>query len=85
MDYKSVTSTPSPDTIKIVLNKEREDNQSTTYTKSQEGQPLFINELLQIEGVKSIFYVMDFISIDKTPEANWDDLTPKITERLTEL
>ncbi|MGZ9472838.1 NifU N-terminal domain-containing protein, partial [Staphylococcus epidermidis] len=42
------------------------------------GQPEFINRLFEIEGVKSIFYVLDFISIDKEDNANWNELLPQI-------
>ncbi|MEJ7235620.1 NifU N-terminal domain-containing protein, partial [Staphylococcus epidermidis] len=47
-----------------------------------ENQPQFINDLLKLEGVKSIFYVMDFLAIDKQPKANWDDVLPHITSTL---
>ncbi len=38
---------------------------SDTYTKVDDSQPAFINDILKVEGVKSIFHVMDFISVDK--------------------
>lgn len=60
MEIVRVEPTPSPNTMKIVLSEKREDNQSNTYTEVQNHQPQFINDLLQLEGVKSIFYVMDF-------------------------
>ena len=69
MEIVRVEPTPSPNTMKIVLSEKREDNQSNTYTEVQNHQPQFINDLLQLEGVKSIFYVMDFLAIDKQPKA----------------
>ena len=50
----------------------REDNKSNTFL--QEGQPDFINKLFDIDGVKSIFYVMDFISVDKEDNADWNNI-----------
>ena len=45
---------------------------------TQEGQPDFINKLFDIDGVKSIFYVMDFISVDKEDNADWNNILPQI-------
>ena len=43
--------------MKINLSEKR-DNKSNTFTSAQEGQPDFINKLFDIDGVKSIFYIM---------------------------
>lgn len=80
MHIKSIEDTPNYNTIKINLSEKRKDNQSNTYTSAQDGQPDFINRLFDIEGVKSVFYIMDFISVDKEEYANWDDLVPKIED-----
>ena len=77
MEIVAISETPNHNTMKISLSEPRQDNSSTTYT-SKEGQPEFINRLFDIDGVKSIFYVMDFISVDKEDDANWDDLLPQI-------
>ncbi|MCI0434240.1 MAG: NifU N-terminal domain-containing protein [Gemmatimonadetes bacterium] len=34
--------------------------------------------LFAIEGVASLFMVEDFITVTKTPEAKWQDLTPRV-------
>ncbi|MBU7216224.1 NifU N-terminal domain-containing protein [Staphylococcus gallinarum] len=84
MDIKGIEQTPSPNTIKVVLNEAREGNQSNTYNAVKEDQPAFINALLAIEEVTSIFYVMDFLAINKSDESDWDTIIPKITETLEE-
>ncbi|MEJ7208075.1 NifU N-terminal domain-containing protein [Staphylococcus capitis] len=78
MEIVAISETPNRNTMKISLSEPRQDNSSTTYTSAKEGQPEFINRLFDIDGVKSIFYVMDFISVDKEDDANWDDLLPQI-------
>lgn len=60
MEIVRVEPTPSPNTMKIVLNEKRKDNKSNTYTTILDNQPKFINDVLAVDGVKSIFYVMDF-------------------------
>ncbi|WP_436881585.1 NifU N-terminal domain-containing protein [Staphylococcus gallinarum] len=84
MDIKGIEQTPSPNTIKVVLNEAREGNQSNTYNAVKEDQPAFINALLAIEEVTSIFYVMDFLAINKSDISDWDTIIPKITETLEE-
>lgn len=85
MDIKTIEQTPSPNTIKVVLYEAREGNQSNTYNMVKDDQPEFINALLEIEEVTSIFYVMDFLAINKTDTQEWEDVLPKITETLEEI
>lgn len=79
MEIVRIEPTPSPNTMKIVLNETRQDQRSNTYTEVNENQPQFINELLKLEGVKSIFYVMDFLAVDKQPRADWEQVLPQVT------
>ncbi|MGO3049492.1 virulence factor [Staphylococcus casei] len=82
MEIVRVEPTPSPNTMKIVLSEKREDNKSNTYTSVKDEQPKFINDILAIEGVKSIFYVMDFLAVDKQPKFDWEDVLPSVTATL---
>lgn len=84
MEIVSISETPNHNTMKITLNESREDMKSNTYTETQEGQPEFINALFDIDGVKSIFYVMDFISVDKEDQADWNTLIPQIEDKFNQ-
>ncbi|WP_256038949.1 NifU N-terminal domain-containing protein, partial [Staphylococcus aureus] len=42
-----------------------------------DSHPAFINPLLKVEGVKSIFHVLALISVDKENHANWATVFPK--------
>ncbi|BBK28220.1 virulence factor [Staphylococcus arlettae] len=84
MEIVRVEPTPSPNTMKIVLSEKREDNKSNTYTTVKEEQPKFINDLLALEGVKSIFHVMDFLAVDKQPKFDWEDVLPQVTATLND-
>ena len=84
MEIVSISETPNHNTMKIALNESREDMKSNTYTEAQEGQPEFINALFDIDGVKSIFYVMDFISVDKEDQADWNTLIPQIEDKFNQ-
>lgn len=84
MEILRVEPTPSPNTMKIVLTEFREDNKSNTYNTIKEGQPQYINELLALDGVKSIFHVMDFLAVDKAPKFEWEDVLPDVTAIINE-
>ncbi|WP_436853872.1 NifU N-terminal domain-containing protein [Staphylococcus caeli] len=85
MEIREVTQTPNPNTMKIVLQLSGEDFKPNTYSKVKDDQPEFINEILKIEGIASIFQAMNFISVDKKADAEWDDLLPKVTDTLNEI
>ncbi|MGZ1678409.1 NifU N-terminal domain-containing protein, partial [Staphylococcus argenteus] len=60
MQIISISETPNHNTMKITLSESREGMTSDTYTKVDDAHPQFINDILKIDGVKSIFHVMDF-------------------------
>ncbi|EOD4500535.1 TPA: NifU N-terminal domain-containing protein [Staphylococcus aureus] len=78
MEILRIEPTPSPNTMKVVLSYTREDKLSNTYKKVEENQPRFINQLLSIDGITSIFHVMNFLAVDKAPKADWEDILPDI-------
>lgn len=78
MEILRIKPTPSPNTMKVVLSYTREDKLSNTYKKVEENQPRFINQLLSIDGITSIFHVMNFLAVDKAPKADWEDILPDI-------
>lgn len=84
MKILKIEPTPSPNTLKITLDYKKEDLKSATYTTVNETHPAFINALLQIEEVKSVFHVMDFISVDKIPKSDWEIVLPKIKSAFDE-
>lgn len=84
MEIIKVEPTPSPNTMKIILSEKRQDNHSKTYTEVTDSQPHFINAILQVKGVKSVFHVLDFIAVDKAPKADWETVLPLVTATLNQ-
>lgn len=80
MEIKKIEPTPSPNTLKITLDFNKEDMKSTTYQSIEASNPAFINELLNIQNVKSVFHALDFISVDKNPGSDWDKVLPEIKQ-----
>ncbi|MCD2136995.1 NifU N-terminal domain-containing protein [Salinicoccus halitifaciens] len=78
MEIVRIEPTPSPNTMKITVSEEKGDMKSATYRKVSDENPDFINKVLELEDVTSVFHAMDFISVDKSPKADWETLIPKI-------
>ena len=84
----SVQATPNPHAAKFTLNRVVAAH-GTTYrrmpsvtTEASPAQPAWIVQVLEIAGVTQVFALNDFISITKTPEADWNVITPRIEQIL---
>ena len=64
--------------MKITVSEEKEDMKSATYRQASDEAPEFINRVLELEDVTSVFHAMNFISVDKSPKADWETLIPEI-------
>jgi len=54
------------------LNLDENVGATTTYTVAKtENCPDYVNKLIEIDGVKSIFVCHDFLARNKDPRANW--------------
>lgn len=53
-----------------------------TLVKGGEPGEQWASQLLALEGVASVFFTADFVTISKTPEASWDLITPEATRIL---
>lgn len=48
-----------------------------TYVRGAEPEEEFLAGLLGIQGVTSVFFTADFVTISKTPDASWDEIAPE--------
>lgn len=69
--------TPNPNAAKFTLNRVVA-AQGTTYRDAATADAEWAKQLLGIAGVVQVFAVNDFISITKTPEAEWSAIGPHI-------
>jgi len=82
----SIQGTPNPQAAKFTLNRDVA-ARGTTYRRAPsaasatnaagEGQPPWAAQLLELPGITQIFALNNFIAITKTPEAEWDTITPQ--------
>ena len=75
MKIKSIEPTPSPNTMKVLLDEELPSGSRNHYSIDNiDKAPLIIQEILGIEGIKSVYHVADFIAIDRKSNANWQTI-----------
>ena len=79
---KEIQPTPNPNALKFVLN--REISQGTlSFLKPEDGQDHPVaSQLFTIQGVSSVLFLGDFVTINKQPAASWKAITPKVEEIL---
>lgn len=59
--------------MKLTLDESLSSGKSNNYTKTDyAGAPEEIKELFQIEGIKGVYHVADFIALEREPKAKWE-------------
>lgn len=83
MKIVSIEPTPSPNVMKCNVDETLPAGTSYNVTKDQMADaPHHLQRLLEIDGVKSVFQVLDFISIERHPKADWPDVLAQVREVL---
>lgn len=76
-----IEQTPNPNSMRIVLNTELPNGTSHNYTKADANtasEP--IKSLLNLEGIKGIYHVMNFMAVEKSDDVEWEEISPRIQE-----
>ncbi|MNH84633.1 hypothetical protein D3C73_370600 [compost metagenome] len=83
MKIKFIEPTPSPNTMKLHLDATLAPGLRKTYTSDNErSAPAWIQQMLHIPGVKSIFHTADFIALDRKGNADWSSILASVQEQL---
>ncbi|MBX9668097.1 MAG: virulence factor [Candidatus Obscuribacterales bacterium] len=78
MKLKSVETTPNPNSMK--LNLDQQLGSAVTLTKENCADAAnWQKELLQINGLQSLFLCADFITLNKDPRADWKPILESAT------
>lgn len=70
-----VEQTPNPNAMKFTVGASV--GGPGTYVRGSAPEEAFAAELVQLEGVASVFFTANFVTISKTPDSAWDDITPQ--------
>ena len=75
MKIVTIEPTPSPNSMKIVLDTELPQGTGHNYKKSDaETAPHPISALLNINGVKGIYHVMNFMAVERVGKVAWESI-----------
>jgi hypothetical protein len=77
-------ATPNPNAGKFVVDRtivEGRSSKSFYSAAHAAGDPL-ASALFAIDGVASIFMVEDFVTVTKTPDADWATLVPRVIDTI---
>lgn len=84
MKIVSIEPTPSPHSMKVNVNVELPDGENLNYKLGDDLQnaPSYIKKLMDIEGVKNIYRVVDFIALARSPKYPWETILPEVRNAL---
>jgi len=71
-----VDGTPNPNAVKFTLNRTVA-AQGKTYRDAASADAPWAKALLGIPGIVQVFAVTNFISVTKTPDADWEAILPQ--------
>jgi Fe-S cluster biogenesis protein NfuA len=75
--------TPNPETMKFVANKLLYAGKSIDFPDPESASPSpLAAEIFAFPFVKSVFIASNFVTLTKTPEADWEDIKPSIRQFL---
>ena len=75
----SIEPTPSPNTMKINLDSELPAGKSNNYKKENFDQaPKIIQQIMNIEGVKGVYHVADFLAVERNSKVDWKIILPQV-------
>jgi hypothetical protein len=81
---QEVQATPNPNALKFILDQPVSDQPTSFFSaEAAQGHEL-ATRLFAISGVSSLLLLGDFVTINKSPEARWADITGRVRKALAE-
>lgn len=74
-------ATPNPNALKFTTDKLIfEGTNSISVMPGDTSEHDIMNDLMKLEGVDNVFGYQNFITVSKLFDAEWDNVTPQVTE-----
>src|SRR3954454_10965864 len=71
--------------MKINLDKELPMGKSHNYkVETASDAPQIIQAILQIEGIKGVYHVADFLAVERNAKYDWKELLPQVRQAFGE-
>jgi hypothetical protein len=81
MKLVSIEPTPSPNSMKINLDESLPNNLSYNFKKEEKDKaPLHLQKILEIDGVKGVYQVVNFIAVERNSKVDWKVILPQVRE-----
>lgn len=75
MKIVTIEPTPSPNTMKVILDQELPFGTANNYNeKNKQDAPKEIQDILAIEGVKGVYHVADFLAVERIAKYEWENI-----------
>ncbi|MDW0115380.1 virulence factor [Sporosarcina thermotolerans] len=79
MKIVTIEPTPSPNSMKIIVDEELPMGISHNYKKEDaETAPHPVSDILGIKGVKGIYHVMNFMAVERIGNVAWEDILAEV-------
>lgn len=73
MTAVTISSTPNENAMKFTLDKNAIESGYQTFNNAEDAESVpAAKALFAIEGVVSVFFMADFITVTKSPDASWE-------------
>ncbi|MEN1968087.1 conserved virulence factor C family protein [Lentibacillus sp. N15] len=84
MKIVSIEPTPSPHSMKINLDERLANGHTENYKRDDEliDAPDYVKQLFDINGVKGLYRVIDFIALERNPRVSWEEILPAVRDVL---
>ncbi len=79
-----ISETPNPNAVKITLSR-IVITEGKTYRDAAATDVLWAKALLAIPGVIGVYGIHNFISVNKSPEADWQVILPQAKQALAQI
>jgi NFU1 iron-sulfur cluster scaffold homolog, mitochondrial len=73
-----IQPTPNPNAAKFVLDRAVADQPTSFFNAGAAQGHALAEKLFAIPGVSSLLLLGDFITVNKTPETRWDEISPRV-------
>ncbi|MBI3988404.1 MAG: NifU N-terminal domain-containing protein [candidate division NC10 bacterium] len=79
-----VEATPNPNSLKFTLDRPVFSKSESYHSPEQAKASPLAARLFEIKGVRSLFFLNNFISVGRDPSTDWEEIVPKVIEKVQE-
>jgi len=73
-----IQPTPNPNAAKFVLDQPVSEQPTSFFNAGAAKGHALAEQLFAIPGVSSLLLLGDFITVNKTPDAHWGEISPRV-------